>query len=78
MYTFLLLGFLQIVWAFVISFMITEPKIMDDREARRQGRKSLCGKVVSLTKLVWKACKADHALAIGMIAMAVSRNGSML
>ena len=58
--------------------MISEPIIMNEKESKRQGRKSFCGKIWSLTKLVGKACKADKALTIGIIAASISRNQTMV
>lgn len=77
---FALMGGLQILWVSIIYFgkMIQEPQVMTDREARRQGRKSVCGKVWSSLKQVYKACQQDHALGIALIAVLVSRNGSSL
>jgi hypothetical protein len=61
-----------------MSFIVVDPMIMNEKEARRQGRKSFCGKVWSLTKLVGKACIADKSLTIGIIAASISRNQTML
>jgi uncharacterized protein involved in propanediol utilization len=61
-----------------MSFIVVDPTIMNEKEARRQGRKSFCGKVWSLTKLVGKACKLDKSLLIGIIAASICRNSTML
>lgn len=75
---FSLLGALQCIWAVLMFFCIDEPNIYTEKEAKRAGRKSFCGKVWSLMKLVYKACKADKALFIGIIASNIARNQSML
>jgi hypothetical protein len=41
-------------------------------------KKSFCGKIYSVLKQTWKAAKQDHALAIGLFAVSISRMGSML
>lgn len=41
-------------------------------------KKNVCAKVWSVLKQTWKACKQDHSLAVGLIAISVSRNGAML
>jgi hypothetical protein len=51
---------------------------MSEREIRKQNKKSVFGKVYSVLKQTWKACKQDHALGIGLIAVSVIRNGTML
>ena len=58
-------------------FIVAEPQIYSEKEAKRAGRKSFCGKVWSLMKLVYKACKEDKALLIGIIVSNVSRNQAM-
>jgi hypothetical protein len=67
-------GFMQIIWAVIMFFIISEPQIYNEKEARRAGRKSFCGKVWSLMKLVYKACKQDKTLFIGIIASNITRN----
>ena len=47
---------------------------MDEKEAKRQDRKSFCGKIWSLLKLALKACKADIALTIGILAANIMKN----
>jgi predicted MFS family arabinose efflux permease len=71
---FSLLGTLQVIWAIMMFFSVSEPIIYNEKEAKRAGRKSFCGKVWSLTKLVGKACMADKALLIGIIASNITRN----
>jgi hypothetical protein len=51
---------------------------MSEREQRKQNKKSVLGKVWSVLKQTWKACKQDHALGIGLIAVSIIRNGTML
>lgn len=71
---FCIFGCLQFVWASIMFFFISEPKIMDEKEAKRQDRKSFCGKIWSLLKLALKACKADIALTIGILAANIMKN----
>lgn len=74
-----LLGTLQVIWAILMHFVVAEPQgVYNEKEARRADRKSFCGKVWSLMKLVVKACKADKALLIGIIASNIARNQTML
>ena len=58
-YAFLLLGSLQLIWIFLIvsTRMIQEPKIMDAREERKINKKSFFGKIYSVLKQTFKACK---------------------
>mgnify|MGYP000312498343 CR=1 FL=1 len=58
-YGFALMGFLFFLWVCIIYFfkLIQEPSVMTDKEARRQGRKSFCGKIYSMLKQTAKACK---------------------
>lgn len=58
--------------------MITEPNQLSEREVRKQNKKSTMGKIYSQLKQTWKACKQDHALAIGLIAVSISRVGAMI
>jgi len=53
--------------------MVTEPKNMDAREEKKINKKSFCGKVFSVLKQTYKACKQDHALGIGLIAVMITR-----
>lgn len=69
---------MQLIWAFIMFFMVDEPIVMDAKEARRAGRKSFCGKIWSLMKQVYKANKADHSLFIGIILSAFARIVVML
>lgn len=77
---FALLCIMQLFWVLLImgTGMITEPAPMSQRELRKQSKKSSLGKMYSILKQVFKACKQDHALAIGLIAISFSRMGSML
>ena len=52
-----ILAFLQLVWAGVFWWMIDEPVTMDDSEERHQNKKSFFGKLWSMLKLTYKACK---------------------
>jgi hypothetical protein len=58
--------------------MIAEPKVMDAREEKKINKKSFCGKIYSVLKQTLKACRQDHALAIGLIAVSISRIGTMV
>jgi hypothetical protein len=51
---------------------------MSEREVRKKNKKSACGQVFSQLKQVYKACRQDHALSIGLFAIFISRNGSMV
>jgi len=51
---------------------------MDAREEKKINKKSFCGKIYSVLKQTLKACKQDHALAIGLIAVSISRIGTMV
>lgn len=63
-----LLGGLQVIWAIMMYFMVDEPiGVMTEKETRRAGRKSFMGKVWSLMKQVFKACKADRALFLAIL-----------
>jgi len=79
-YGFVFLALLQIFWIVLIvgGGMIKEPKQMSKSEQRRMNRKSMCGKIYSVLKQTKKACDQDHALAIGLVAISISRNGAML
>jgi hypothetical protein len=79
-YSFLLLATLQLVWILIITTtgMVSEPKVMDAREEKKINKKSFCGKIYSVLKQTLKACKQDHALAIGLIAVTISRMGTMV
>lgn len=61
-----LLGGIQIITAIIMFMIVDEPIIMDAKETRRAGRKSCCGQIWSLMKQVYKACKVDPALFIGI------------
>ena len=79
-YGFGILAFLQIAWIIIIfiSGMITEPKAMTEREEKKMNKKSFFGKIYSVLKQTLKACKQDHALAIGLIAISIARMGTMI
>ena len=73
-----ILAVLQLVWAVLLFFMITEPEIMDAKEERHQMKKSFCGRVYSMLKQAYKACKQDPALLISLIGLIPSRNTANL
>lgn len=79
-FSFPLLSIFQLLWIVIIlsTGMISEPTQMSEKEKRAQNKKSMCGKVYSVLKQTIKACKKDHALAIGLLAISISRNGAML
>ena len=52
-----ILALLQILWAVFFYLMITEPNVRDERESKRHGRKSFCGKIGSNLRQAYKACK---------------------
>lgn len=78
LWAYITMGGLNVVWAIIMWFMVTEPRIMDKRESRRLGKKSLFGKVWSLSKLVYKACKQDSAFFVGLLCLTVARNTSFM
>lgn len=47
---------IQLVWAVLVFFMITEPDVRNDKEQKRNDRKSFCGKLFSMLKQAYKAC----------------------
>lgn len=79
MYTiFGLLAVLSFIFAVPSYLFITEPVILDEKEEKKKAKKSLCGQIKSLFKQTYKACKQDSALAIGLFALSISRNGAAL
>ena len=48
---------MQVIWAVLVYFMISEPVILNDKEERHQNKKSFCGKLFSMLKQAYKACK---------------------
>ena len=73
-----ILAVLQIVWAVLVYFMVSEPVILNDKEERHKNRKSFCGKLWSMLRLAYKACKQDPALLISLIGLIPSRNTANL
>ena len=69
---------LQLLWCIPSYFMIQEPEIYNPKEEKRKNKKSVCGQIKSIIKQTYKACKEDHALAIGLFGLSISRNGTML
>ena len=69
---------IQIVWAGMLYFMVSEPDIYSEKEEKRHNKKSFCRKLGSMLKQAWLACKQDSALAISLLALTVSRNTSQL
>jgi hypothetical protein len=69
---------MQVLWGVLVFFMITEPQIMDAKEQRHQDKKSFCGKIYSMLKQAYKACKQDPALMISLIGLIPSRNSANL
>ena len=58
--------------------MVTEPTIMDSKEERHRDKKSFCGKLFSMLKQAYKACRQDPALLVSLIGLIPSRNTSNL
>lgn len=58
--------------------MITEPDVRNEKEAKRHGKKSFCGKLVSMLRQAYKACMQDPALLISLIGLIPSRNTANL
>ena len=58
-YGFPLLAIIQVVWVVIIlgTGMIKEPDQMSERERKKMNKKSMCGKVYSVLKQTFKACK---------------------
>ena len=52
-----ILALLQILWAVFFYLMITEPNVRNEKENKRHGRKSFCGKIGSNLRQAYKACK---------------------
>ncbi len=73
-----ILACLQVVWAALFYMMISEPDVRDEKEAKRHGRKSFCGKIFSNLRQAYKACKQDPALMISLIGLIPSRNTANL
>ena len=71
-----LMAAIQLVWAGMLYFMISEPDIYTEKEEKRHNKKSFCKKLLSMLKQAWLACKQDSALAISLLALTVSRNTS--
>lgn len=55
--SFALLGALQFIWTICFMLMITEPEIMSEKEERHQNKKSCLGKLFSMIKQLYKACR---------------------
>jgi len=73
-----MLAGLQICWAIIMWWMIDEPDTMNASEEKHQKKKSLFGRLWSMLKLSYKACKQDPALLISLIALIPSRNTANL
>lgn len=73
-----ILAGMQLVWAVFVFLMVSEPQIMDAKETKHQGKKSFCGRLFSMLKMAYKACKQDHALLISLIGLIPSRNTANL
>jgi uncharacterized membrane protein AbrB (regulator of aidB expression) len=77
-YQFSLYTLMYLMSAAIMGVSISEPNILNKKEAKRHGKKSICGKVWSLCKLTFKACRQDTALFIGLLAFSISRNFAMV
>lgn len=73
-----LVALLQVGWAVLTYFMISEPTTMNKKEAKHQGKKSFCGKLFSMLKQAYNACKQDPILAVSLIGLMPSRNTANL
>ena len=73
-----IMGLMQVIWAVLVFFMITEPVILNDKEERHQKKKSFCGKLLSMLRQAYKACKQDPALLISLLGLIPSRNTANL
>jgi len=51
---------------------------MDAKEERHQDKKSFCGKLFSMLKQAYKACRQDPALLVSLIGLIPSRNTANL
>ena len=45
-----IMALMQIIWAFLVYFMISEPVIYNDKEERHKSKKSFFGKLFSMLK----------------------------
>lgn len=73
-----ILSVMQIIFAIFVALMVTEPNTRNAAEERRNNKKSFWGKLYSMLKQAYKACKQDHALLISLIALSTSRNTANL
>lgn len=78
LYAYGILSVMQIIWAVLVYFMISEPQIMNAKEEKHSNKKSFCGKLFSMLRQAYKACKQDHALLISLIGLIPSRNTANL
>lgn len=69
---------LQVVWAILVYFMISEPNIRNEKEERHNNKKSFTSKLWSMLKQAYKACMQDPTLLISLIALMPSRNTANL
>ena len=78
--SFSILAGLMMLWVLIIGFskMVEEPKTMNEKEAKRMNKKSVCAKMYSSLKQVYKACKQDSCLANALIVCFIMRNGAMI
>ena len=77
-YSYGVLAVLQVLWATILFFMIDEPDIFSEAEARREKRKTFCGKLWSKLRQAWKACKSDSALTVSLVGLTTSRVSAQL
>ena len=73
-----IMALMQVIWAVLVYLMITEPVILNDKEERHQNKKSFCGKLLSMLRQAYKACKQDPALLISLLGLIPSRNTANL
>lgn len=60
--------------ASILFFGVKEPDIMESKEGAHQAKKTFLGRMKSLVKQTYQACRDDHALFIGLIGVVVTRN----
>jgi len=54
--------------------MISEPVTMNAKESKHANKKSFCGRLISMLRQAYKACKQDPALLVSLIGLMPSRN----
>ena len=52
-----ILAVMQLILAVLVYLMISEPSIYNEKEEKRKNKKSFCGKLFSMLRQAYKACK---------------------